>query len=300
MRRVDVGRRIMELRTATAGPVTKSWLSQTPRFSAASPPVRLNQVSVRSRLKGETRLFPRCIHLSHIEVFDIPRAGLPKPVNRMSKATERASSDRPHGTTLGIVGECYRALRRAVELSGELALGSDVVVAACPKSPRSKICKVQPDAWLIDISSGHDLVDFALVLDNAQMVGAAHSNILLHTANGECRPNGSIVMDVGPLNETSSALVLENIPIVLSIGLRCMEYGHSFHWPCGHAPYLVTPDGFQVGCIVENIVLILPTSHGLPRKFATPVTKSRLEGALSRPSEPPASGCDAPASGGGV
>ena len=133
-------------------------------------------------------------------------------------------------------------------------------MAACPKSPRSKICKVQPEAWLIDIGSGHDLVDFALVLDSAQLIEPAHSNILLHTANGECRPNGSIAMDVGPFNETSSALVLENTPDVLSVGLRCMEYGYSFHWSCGHAPYLITPDGFHVDCIVENNVPVLPTS----------------------------------------
>ena len=181
--------------------MTRSWLSQNPRFSAASPPVHLNQVNVQSHLKGETRPFPRCIHFSHIEVFDIPRVGLSKPVNRISKATKRASSDRPHGTTLDIVAECYQALRRAIELSGELALGYDVVVAACPKSPRSKICKVQPEAWLVDIGSGHDLVDFALVLDSAQLIEPAHSNILLHTAYGECRPNGPIVMDVGPLND---------------------------------------------------------------------------------------------------
>ena len=187
----------------------------------------------------------------------------------MSKATRRASSDRPHGTTLDIVEESYRALRRAVELSGELALGSNVVVAACPKSPRSKICKVQPQVWLIDTGSGHDLVDFALVPDSAQLIEPAHSNILLHTAKGECKPNGSIVMDVGPLNATSSALVLGNIPNVLSDGLRCMEYGYSFHWPCGHSPYLVTPDGFQLDCIVENNVPISPTSHRFPRKFAT-------------------------------
>ena len=138
--------------------------------------------------------------------------GLSKPVNRESKAAKRTSSDRPHGTTLDTVEECYRALGRAVELSEELALGTDVVVAAYPKSPRSKVCKVQPDAWLINTGSGHDLVDFALVLDSAQLIEPASSNILLHTANGECRPNGSIVMDIKPLNETSSALVLENTP----------------------------------------------------------------------------------------
>ena len=50
---------------------------------------------------------------------------------------------------------------------------------------------------------------------------------MLHTANGECRPNGSIIMDIKVLNETSSAVVLENTPDFLSVGLRCMEYGYS-------------------------------------------------------------------------
>ena len=143
----------------------------------------------------------------------------------MSKTTRRSSSDRPHGTSLEIVEECYRALRRAVELSGELALGTDVVVAACQESPRSKVCRVQPDAWLVDTGSGHDLVDCALVLDSAQLIEPANSNIVLHTASGECRPNGSIIMGIKPLNETSSAFVLENTPNVLSVGLRCMECG---------------------------------------------------------------------------
>ena len=219
-------------------------------------------------------------------------------MNRVSKAERRASSDRPHGTTLDAIEECSRALRRAVELSGELALGTDIVVVACPKPPRSKICKVQPEAWLKDTGSDHDLVDLALVLDSAQLIEPANRNILPHTENGECRPYGSIIMDIKPLNETSSALVLENTPNVLSVGPRCMEYGYSFHWPCGQAPYLVTPDGFQVDCVVENNVSILPTSHGFPKRFAVPATKTRLEEAFSRPNEPPAVGCNAPASGG--
>ena len=107
-------------------------------------------------------------------------------------------------------------------------------------------------------------------------------------------------MDIKPLNETSSALVLENTPNVLSVGLRCMAYGCSFHWHCGQVPYLVTPDDFQVGCVVENNVPILPTTHEFPKGFAVLAPKTRLEEALSRPNEPPASGCNAPASGGGL
>ena len=169
--------------------MTKPRLSRSLRHSIVSSPVHLNQVDVGHHSRGMTRPFPRCVHFSHIEVFDIPRVGLSKPIDKMSKATRRLSSDRPHGTSLEIVEECYRALRHAVELSEELALGTDVVVAACPKSPRSKACRVQPDSWLVDTGSGHDLVDFALVLDSAQLIEPPSSNIVLHTANGECRPN---------------------------------------------------------------------------------------------------------------
>jgi hypothetical protein len=281
---------------ATAGPVTKPQLSRSSRCPVVSSPVHLNQVHVSHHPKSVTKQFPRCVHFSHVEVFDIPRVGSSRPVDRMSKATKRSSSDRPHGTSLDVVEECYRALRRAVELSEELALGTDVVVAACPKSPRSRVCDVQPDAWLIDTGSGHDLVDFALVLGSAQLIETAHKNIVLHTANGECRPNGSIVMDVKPLNETSSALVLENTPNVLSVGLRCMEYGYSFHWPSGQVPYLVTPDGFRVDCEVENNVPTLSTARAFPQWFAVPAPKSRLEEALSRPVESLASGRNVPAS----
>ena len=43
----------------------------------------------------------------------------------------------------------------------------------------------------------------------------------------------------------------------------------------------------------------LPTAHEFPKGFAVPAPKTRLEEALSRPNEPPASGCNAPARGGG-
>ena len=194
---------------------------------------------------------------------------LSKSVDRMSEAARCASSDRPHGTSLDVVEECYRALRRAVELSEELALGTGVVVAACHKSPRSKVCRVQPDAWLVDTGSGHDLVDFALVLDSAQLIEPAN------TASGECRLKGSIIMEIKPLSETSSALVLESTPNALSVGPRCMKYGYSFHWPCGQVPYLVTPDGFQVDCEVENNVPTLLTTHEFPKGFAPALNSIR-------------------------
>ena len=278
--------------------MTSSWLSHSSRVLAASPRVLLNQVVLNHGHHGATRHFPRCVHFSHIETFDIHSIGLAKPVNKVSKDTRRAQSDRPHGTSLDPIEECYRALRRAVELSNELALGTDVVVAACPKSPRSRVCKVQPEAWLVDAGSGHDLVDFALVLDSMQLIDASHQSIVLHTANGECRPAGSIVMDIKPLGETSSALVLESTPNFLSVGLRCMEYGYSFHWPNAQNPYWVTREGEEIRCAVEHNVPFLVTSHDSPRLVA-PASTSVSDDCTVCVDPAFVSGCQAPAYEGG-
>ena len=136
-----------------------------------------------------------------------------------------------------------------------LALTSSLPLVRSHPDPRLAECN-RTRGYVIDTGSGHDLVDFALVLDSAQLIEPASSNIVLHTANGECRPIGSIIMDIKPLNETSSVLVLENTPNVLSVGLRCMEYGYSFHWPSGQVPYLVTPTGFR--STVRWITMCLP------------------------------------------
>ena len=104
-----------------------------------------------------------------------------------------------------------------------------------------------------------------------QLIDTSHQSIVLHTANGECRPAGSIVMDIKPLGETSSALVLENTPNVLSVGLRCVGYGYSFHWPNAQDPYWVTPDGDEISCAVEHNVPFLVASHDAP-KLAAPAS----------------------------
>ena len=101
---------------------------------------------------------------------------------------------------------------------------------------------------------------------------------------------------ISSLSTKLFAMVFGNTPNVLRVGPRCTGYGYSFHWPCGQAPYLVTPDGFQVDYLVENNVPILPTSHEVPKQFAVPAPKTRLE-VLSRPNDPPAGGCNALACG---
>ena len=103
------------------------------------------------------------------------------------------------------------------------------------------------------------LSTLALKMQSAYLINTDHQNLTLSTANGECRPAGSVPMRAEALGEVSTALVLENTPNVLSVGLRCMEYGYGFYWPLSEMPYWVTPDGDRVYCKVENNVPLLPS-----------------------------------------
>ena len=125
----------------------------------------------------------------------------------------------------------------------------------------------------MDTGSGHDLVDLALVMQSARIINTDHQNLTLMTANGECRPPGSIPIRVEALGETTNALVLENTPNVISVGLRCMEYGYGFHWPPAETPYWITPDGREILCRVENNVPLLP-SPGLKAVSACELAQS--------------------------
>ena len=282
--------------------MTKPRLSHPPRPSVVSSPVHLNQVDVQHHPKGVTRPFPRCIHFSHIEVFDISRVGLSKPVNRESKAAKRASSDRPHGTTLDIVEECYRALRRAVGLSEELALGTDVVVAACPKSPRSKVCKVQPNSWLIDTGSGHDLVDFVFFfLDSAQLIGPANSATSCFTL--QTMSAGRMGPSLWTLSLFTKLLrhwSLRTPLMFLALGsdawsMVTVFIGLADKFPAW-SPLMVSRS--SVWWRTTCLPCLRHTNS--PKDSLCLPPKTRLEEALSRPNEPPASGCNAPASGGGA
>ena len=46
-----------------------------------------------------------------------------------------------------------------------------------------------------------------------------------------------------PLSEEIIPYVLDDTPPVLSVGLRCRQYGYEFHWFPHKTPYMVTPDG---------------------------------------------------------
>ena len=78
-------------------------------------------------------------------------------------------------------------------------------------------------------------------------------------------------------------LLLESSPPVLSVGKRCMEEGYSFHWPSGHNPYLISPDGKRHDLEVDNVVpyLLDPPFDGIScpaPAFPVGVAPSAVEG----------------------
>ena len=237
-----------------ACPVAVNVLPRPAQGANALPQLDLRKVDLVP--KSWSKSFPKQVTFSIVEVYPIEwsNKGFPAKSGNSIRGTYPSEG---HGTLLDPSEEYYKAIRRAVELSSELANGTTVIVGACPKSPRSSICKVQPTEWLVDTGSGHDLIDLALVMRNADLINTDHQNLTLSTANGECKPAGSIAMRIEALGEVSSALVLENTPNVLSVGLRCMDYGYAFHWPSGRFPYWVTPEGKHVPCRVENNVPFL-------------------------------------------
>ena len=116
------------------------------------------------------------------------------------------------------------------------------------------------DVWIMDTGCGHDLVREALVEGyptTGSYNGERQKKIVFATANGKVSSRHVVPMRCNILNTTVAPYALPETPSVLSIGLRCMEQGYSFHWRAGQLPVLVTPCGNVVPLEVERNVPVL-------------------------------------------
>ena len=93
-------------------------------------------------------------------------------------------------------------------------------------------------------------------------------------------------MSIDPLNITTTALVLENSPAVLSLGKLCALEGFTFHWESGRRPTLTDEIGIETDLEVRNFVPVLATEE----IYACPITDSEAtltpstEGVVTEPS----------------
>ena len=70
--------------------------------------------------------------------------------------------------------------------------------------------------------------------------------IKFNTANGNTSSELAITFDIETLAECALVRILDSTPAVLSMGMRCMRMGYSFHWPAGYNPVFIRPDGKHV------------------------------------------------------
>ena len=77
----------------------------------------------------------------------------------------------------------------------------------------------------------------------------------IQTANGIINLDTELVYKIDKLRQTTSAIIGDDTPDLLSIGHRCQELGYGFYWEPYSVPYFVLPDGeTEVDLAVENYV----------------------------------------------
>ena len=105
--------------------------------------------------------------------------------------------------------------------------------------------------WLMDTGSAMDLIDERATEPFAQHIEECEE-VRLATANGVIGSRQRLEIHVEELDEDVTPLVLRKTPCVLSIGRRVVRDGYDFVWRHGEDPYLIRPDGRQIGLEVRD------------------------------------------------
>ena len=96
--------------------------------------------------------------------------------------------------------------------------------------------------WMIDSGCAMDLISERELLPEELAMAKRVKNIKFNTANGGTWSEKEVMFSIEPLLECVFVRLLKSTPAVLSMGMRCMGQGYSFHWPAGQSPIFVRPD----------------------------------------------------------
>lgn len=103
----------------------------------------------------------------------------------------------------------------------------------------------------MDSGNGHDLISREKV--NSMGLDAYTGNqINFHTANGIAKSTEMVKVDTSMSDKPIEMRVLEDTPLVLSIGSRCAHEGYSFVWPAGKTPYMLNQEGVMIKMKVKD------------------------------------------------
>ena len=104
-----------------------------------------------------------------------------------------------------------------------------------------------------DLISKHDHQAFFADIQ----VQNASKPVSLITANGPVQGDKSVSFKISEFSNVLECYLLESTPPVCSVGRRCMDEGHGFHWYPGQAPYFVTPEGRKPRCKMKGRVPVI-------------------------------------------
>ena len=104
------------------------------------------------------------------------------------------------------------------------------------------------------------------------------SPTIVITADGEVQTHEEAIVYVKELDIFLTMKVLDNTPVVLSLGKLCDENGYSYEWINGQKPHLLK-DGIRIICNTENFVpIVVPGLSSLSSgSSSTSRTPSRQE-----------------------
>ena len=93
-------------------------------------------------------------------------------------------------------------------------------------------------------------------------------------ANGEVLAIEEATVHVRELDLFVPVMLLENTPVVLSLGKLCEECGYCYHWTSGQKPYLIKY-GKKINCDTSNRVpFVVPGSSTSSSTSSTSPTSS--------------------------
>ena len=266
------------------------------------------------------------------KIYDIPAEGLQKRYDYVGALSHNSQYRHPADVSLDgltrkdrkirINQSTREALQEAFELSAELGtqynyiseseLESDISevieltmirnrnpekIGLLPASPGR--VKTGPDLIMVDSGCPFDLIGHEDCAGRLWLKEPLEQPIGLETANGFTEATHTIPTQSRVLGENLNPILLKSTPAVISLGLRCMEYGYDFIWLHGKNPYLITPTGRKVELVVINYVPYLDEGGDYHRRVvvAGPCGEtSDLRNNVAQPSVQQTHGMAAPSS----
>lgn len=115
--------------------------------------------------------------------------------------------------------------------------------------------------FIMDSGSGHDLISKKKV-ERLGLEDVPCDPIAFHTANGVTVAQQEVNIDLGTIEGSATAQVLDDTPSVFAMGERCVHEGYSFVWPSSGEPFMIDKHGKRINMIVRDLI---PYIHlGLP------------------------------------